>query len=440
MSQPRELHLNANVLASGRHDAAWRLAANANPVADIDAFIDIARIAERGKLDAVFLADGPQLSEEYVRRPWHALDPFVLLSSMAMVTTYIGLVCTASTTFNHPYHVARRFASLDHVSKGRAAWNMVTSHSEAAAANFGPGPLPDHASRYQRAHEFAEVVTKLWDSFDDDAVVADQHTGQYVDARRVHRIDHHGKIFSVAGPLNVPRSPQGRPVIVQAGDSAASRELGAQWADALFTVQRTLAEAKEFYAQMKGLAKRNGRDPEQLVIMPGLYTVVGSTEQEAQRRKDEMDNLLDLEAAVAELALRFNVEPGRLRLDQPLPDDIGGVGGLRRQSSGFTENLLREARQQHLTVRQLLGRNPFGGHRLIVGTPKHIADDIEYWFHNRAADGFNLTIDSYPDGLALFVDHVVPELQRRRLFRKDYAGTTLRDHLGLQRPASQFHA
>jgi len=433
----RKLHLNANVLASGRHDAAWRLEGSADAVVDIAGFLDIARVAERGTLDAVFFADGPQLPSDFSLRPWHSLDPTILLAAMATVTESIGLVATASTTFNEPYNVARRFASLDHVSKGRAAWNIVTSQSDDAAANFGLVGMPDHADRYERAEEFVEIVVKLWDSFEDEALVLDRATGQYADPERVHPIDHVGKSFSVRGPLNVPRSPQGRPVIVQAGASPASKRLGSRWADALFTVQRAFAEAQEFYAELKGLAASHGRDPDSLVILPGVYVVVGSTEAEAWRRKEEMDALLDLDADVVRLASRLNVDPGALSLDKPLPDGIDGQGGVGI-TSGFVENILREARQENLTVRQLLGRNPLGGHRVIVGTPDQIADNMEHWFRGRAADGFNVNMDSYPSGLELFVDHVVPELRRRNLFRTEYEGTTLRDHLGLARPSSQY--
>lgn len=442
----RQLHLNANILASGRHDAAWRLEDNPGSVTDIDAFIRIAQIAERGTFDAVFLADGPQLNDEFTERPWHALEPTVLLAALATATSRIGLVATASTTFNEPYNIARRFASLDHVSKGRAAWNIVTSQSEAAAANFGlKGGMPDHVSRYERAEEFVDIVVKLWDSFEDEALVLNRATGRYADRARVHTIDHNGKSFAVRGPLNVPRAPQGRPVIVQAGDSPASRQLGSRCADALFTVQRTYQEAKEFYDQLKRLARSHGRTPESLVILPGLYPVVGSTEAEAWARKDEMDSLLDFDEQLVKLAARLNVDSERLHLDREIPRDIEGKGGAGI-TSGFVDNILREAWRENLTVRQLLGRNPMGGHRVAVGTPEQIADNMELWFSTGAADGFNLNMDAYPSsaedsyvsGIELFVDHVVPELRRRGLFRHEYEGTTLRSHLGLDRPESQY--
>lgn len=431
MGRRRQLHLNVNVLASGRHNAAWRLQANPRSVADVEHFRQIARLAERGTFDALFFADHPGLDESARNRPWHSLDPAIALTAMAAVTERIGLIGTASTTFDHPYHIARRFASLDHVSKGRAAWNIVTTQHDHSASNFGLAHLPDHTDRYQRAEEFVDVVVKLWDSWDDDALVADQATGRYVDFDRIRRIDHEGEIFSVRGPFNVPRTPQGRPVLVQAGSSDASKRLGARWADALFTVQRTLPEAQQFYAEVKSLARGFGRDPDGLIVLPGLYAVVGSTEAEAWRRKNEMDAQLDLSEEVEKLAHRFGVDPEILHLDRELPDDILERGN-GFTSRGFLENLLREARRDRLTVRQLLLRNPI--HRMVVGTPGQIADDMELWFRNGAADGFNINMDAYPSGLELFVEHVIPELRRRGIFRDAYEGPTLRDHFGLARP------
>jgi FMN-dependent oxidoreductase (nitrilotriacetate monooxygenase family) len=318
-TKTRRLHLNANVLASGRHNAAWRLQPNPKSVIDVDAFREIAQIAERGTFDAVFFADMSALDDQARERPWLALDPTILLTAMAAVTERIGLVATASTTLEHPFHIARRFASLDHVSKGRAAWNIVTTQSDAAAQNFGFPELPPHADRYRRAEEFIEVVVKLWDSWDDDALTADAATGVYVNFDKVRAINHVGGAFSVRGPLTVPRPPQGRPVLVQAGDSEASKRLGSRWADALFTVQRTFEGAQAFYADVKALAAGFGRDPDGLHVLPGLYPVIGSTESEAQARKQAMDELLDLDEERVKLAGRFGVDPERLHLDRPFP-------------------------------------------------------------------------------------------------------------------------
>lgn len=437
----RQLHLNANVIPSGRHDAAWRQLARPNAIADIDAYLEIARIAERGTFDALFFADHLDLIPSAATRPVQALDPVVVLTAMAGVTRHIGLVATASTTYEHPYTLARRFASFDHATRGRAAWNIVTTMSDGAARLFGEGQLPPHDERYRRAHEFVDVVTQLWDSWDDDAIVADATTGRYIDFDKVHPIDHAGPHFRVAGALNVPRTPQGRPVIVQAGASAASRRLGARWADALFTVQRTVESGRAFYAEVKALARSYDRDPDHLLVLPGLYTVVGSTEAEAHARKAEMDALLDVAKEHRAFARRFGVEADDLPLDRPLPDNILDRAEPGSTSRGFIEAIVDEARSGKLTVRQVLARNALGGHRLIVGTPEQIADDIELWFTSGAADGFNLNLDSYPSGLALFVDHVVPELRRRGLFRTAYSGSTLRDHLGLPRHStSSRHA
>jgi FMN-dependent oxidoreductase (nitrilotriacetate monooxygenase family) len=429
----RQFHLNANVIPSGRHSAAWRLQANSRSVVDLGAFQEIARIAERGMLDAVFFADHSALDASARDRPWQALDPAVLLTAMAGVTERIGLVGTASTTFEHPFHVARRFASLDHASDGRAAWNIVTSQKNETARIFGLPELPPHHDRYQRASEFVEVVVKLWDSWDEDALVADPATGVCVDFDRIHPVEHRGWSFTVDGPLNVPRSPQGRPVLVQTGESDASQRLGSRWADALFTEQRTLPEARAFYARVKALAAGFGRNPDELIVLPGLYPVIGSSEAEARARKQEMDSLLDVDEQRVKLAQRFGIDPDRLQLDRRFPEDILDHLG-KHVTRGFIETVVPEANHEHLTVRQILGRNAFGGHRLIVGTPEQIADDMETWFNSRAADGFNLNMDAYPSGLELFVDHVVPELRRRGLFRREYQGATLRDHLGLSRP------
>jgi FMN-dependent oxidoreductase (nitrilotriacetate monooxygenase family) len=403
----RILHLNTNIQSNGRHDAAWKIAEDPRAFLDVAYFQQLARTAERGTLDALFLSDGPVLRSDAMERPWQSLEPTVLLASMAAATSYIGLVATASTTFNDPYNLARRFASLDHISGGRAAWNIVTTYDTVTAANFGLGDLPDHDHRYRRAEEFVEVVVKLWDSWEDGALVADQRSGVFADRNQVHAIDHHGDEFLVRGPLNVPRSPQGRPVLVQAGSSEQGRRLAARSADALFTVQTTFADAQLFYADLKSRASALGRDPDSLTILPGLYPVIGGTEKEALARKAEMDALLDFGQAFEAFAERLGVPASTLSLDN------------------------------NLTVRQLLALNP-GGHRVVIGTPEQVADDMEYWFTHGAADGFNLNADAFPSGLEAIVDHVVPELRRRGIFRTEYAGTTLRDHLGLPRPRSQY--
>ena len=437
MQNRRELHLNTNVLNSGKHDAGWRLQDDPLSYLDIGYYQHIAQIAERGTLDAVFLADGLSVGPEIGQRPWNSLDPTVILAAISATTSRIGLVATASTTFNDPYNLARRFASLDQISGGRASVNVVTTQDSRSAANFGLAEHPDPADRYARAEEFVDVMIKLWDSWEDDALVADQQSGRFADIERVHTIDHHDSNFSVAGPLNVPRTPQGRPVLVQAGSSEAGRSLAARTADAVFTVQNTFEEAKQFYNEMKQRAQSFGRDPDTLLIMPGLLPITGSTEAEALARQEELDSFVDFDRELVRFAARFGFPPGVLALDEPIPEDVLDNVAHTRGSRGFFDGMRNLARRERLTVRDLIRANG-AGHRQVVGAPEQIADTIEHWFVERAADGFNLSGDYFPSGLELFVDHVVPLLRKRGIFRTEYTGTTLRDHLGLPRPASQY--
>lgn len=436
MSSQRQLHLNTNVTGVGRHPAGWRTLDNPRSSVDLNFFKRIAEVAERGKLDAVFLSDALAL-KGHADGPAQALEPTVLLTALAGATTHIGLIGTASTTFNDPFNLARRFAPLDHISGGRVAFNAVTTWDASAAANFSfDRPLDTH-ERYARAQEFVDVVVKLWDSWEDDALVADQSSGRYADVDRVHAIDHHGEHFSVCGPLNVPRSPQGRPVLVQAGSSEGGRELAARSADAVFTAQTTLPTAQAFYTEIKERARRHGRNPDHLLILPGLYPVVGGTEAEAREHKAKMDAMLGPAREIAKLAGQLGVRPDDLHIDRALPYALIEKVTRSDLSRGFVDSTLHLARSENLTVRDLLDRNP-GAHRMIVGAPEQIADDIERWFNARGADGFNLNADVFPSGLEAFVDHVVPILQRRGLFRRDYTGSTLREHYGLPRPDSQF--
>ncbi|TCK26330.1 NtaA/DmoA family FMN-dependent monooxygenase [Pseudonocardia endophytica] len=424
----RTLHLNLNLLGSGRHDGAWRTQPDPHAFLDPAEYARHARTAERGLFDAVFLADTPALGEEAAWRPWHALDPTVVVPAMAAATSRIGFVATTSVIVGDPFSVARRFASLAHVTGGRTAWNVVTSQTPAMLANHGDQPVLDPPERYARAAEFVETVVALWDSFPADAVLADRERGVFADLDRVRPIGHRGRSFRVRGPLNVPLGPWGRPVIVQAGDSPEYRDVAARLSDAVFTVQRDLDGAVRFRTDLTDRARRHGRDVAP-VVLPGLLPVLGSTEAEARRRKDELDDRLDATAELGRLELRLGIPPGVLDLDRPLPDDLA-AGGPGVVAAAFVRGLVAEARRDGLTVRELLRRNPLGGHRVLVGTPEQVADEMAEWFRRGAADGFNLNMDSLPDGLDAFVDHVVPELQRRRLFRTSYAGRTLRDHLG----------
>lgn len=435
----RQLHLNVNLLHSGVYPSAWRLPeSRPDAFLDIDHFVRVARIAERGKLDAIFLADTPAINDRIDDRPFNALEPTVVLSAVAAVTSHVGLVATASTTYNEPYNLARRFASLDLVSRGRAGWNVVTTADAAAGRNFGFPGASEHGARYARAREFTDLVHALWDSWEDDALVGDKASGRFVDTSKVHTVDHRGSHYTVAGPLTVPRSPQGRPVTFQAGGSEDGRELAAATADAVFSLAQTVEDGAAYARDLRARAARYGRGPEALLILPGLATVIGSTEAEARRRQDNLWDLVPLDYSLARLAGTLRIDPARLDLDKPLPDPLPLPPDANHTMFLGT---LALARRDRLTVRQLLRALGGGvGHRIIVGTPEVIADDIEAWFRAGAADGFNLMPDVLPEGLETFVDAVVPILQRRGLFRHDYAGATLRDHLGLARPASRYAA
>ncbi|WP_144109611.1 LLM class flavin-dependent oxidoreductase [Paraburkholderia sp. BCC1886] len=438
MSARRTLHLNTNVTGTGRHPAGWRTLDNPKSITDLGFFTAIAQIAERGKLDAVFLSDSLAL-RGHANGPAQSLEPTVLLTALAGLTQHVGLIGTASTTFSDPFNLARRFASVDHLSAGRVAWNAVTTYDPEAAANFSLARAPEKAERYERADEFVDVVLKLWDSWEDDALVADAASGRYADTARVHAIEHAGRHFQVRGPLNLPRSPQGRPVLVQAGGSEAGVELAARRADAVFTAQTTFEGAQAFYRDIKARAAAHGRDPEHLLVLPGFYPVIGGTLDEARRRKAAMDDLLDRGAELRKFAGALGVDAADLQLDAPLPYALIDRGTRDDVSRGFIRSTVLLAQSENLTVRDLLDRNP-GAHRMLVGTPETIADDIERWFAGRAADGFNLNADVFPSGLADFVDHVVPLLQSKGIFRREYEGTTLREHYGLPRPASRSAA
>jgi len=435
----KQMSIGMNILGLGGHAAAWRVA-EVPPMAisDPDYYINVARISERGALDAIFLADGPALGGDVGQQPAGRLEPTILLTAVALATTHIGVIATASTTYNEPYNLARRIASMDKLSHGRAAWNLVTNAGDAAAQNFGLADAPLHVDRYARAEEFADIAIKLWDSWEDDAIIADNVKGVFADPKKVHEIDFVGKHFSVKGPLNVSRSEQGRPVLVQAGGSEGGKNLGSRYADAIFTTQTTLNSGIEFYNEMKTRARAWGRNPEHLKIMPGISTVIGSTEEEAHRRCDELDAYQGERGLLAQIAQRVQFPVKDLDPDAPLPWHLlGDLTPPESGSHGFFEAQIKLAREENLTVRQL-SRRIRSGHRLVVGSPEQIADTMEEWFLAGAADGFNLMPDMFPSGAAIFVDHVVPILRQRGVFRHEYTGTTLRQHLGLPHPVSQY--
>ncbi|WP_030198464.1 LLM class flavin-dependent oxidoreductase [Streptomyces sp. NRRL S-87] len=435
---PRTLHLNAFLMNAGHHDAAWRHPrTRPERVTDLRYFQDLARAAERGRLDSVFLADGVALWGKVRHNALGGFEPLTLLSALAAVTEHVGLIATVSTTFNEPYHVARKFASLDHLSGGRAGWNIVTSGSVDEARNFNREEHLDHAVRYARAREFVDVATKLWDSWEDDAIVLDRERGVYADTDKVRPVEHRGEHFRVAGALNVPRSPQGYPLLVQAGSSEDGKEFAAEFAEAVFTAQQTLADAQAFYKDLKSRLPRYGRTDDQLLVLPGICPVIGSTEAEARALEQELTDLQVPEYGLAQLSGMLGTDLSGLPLDGPLPElpeerDING------NKSRFT--LVAElARRDGLTLRELIARLGGGrGHRVFAGTPEQIADELEAWFTQGAADGFNIMPPHLPGGLDDFVDQVVPVLQRRGLFRTEYTGRTLRQHYGLARPANRL--
>jgi FMN-dependent oxidoreductase (nitrilotriacetate monooxygenase family) len=435
----KPLHLNAFLMSVGHHEAAWRLPESpASGGTDLAHYANLARIAERGKLDSLFLADSPVLMGDPGRRPGSKLEPTVLLTALAGVTTRIGLIATASTSYNEPYNLARRFASVDHVSGGRAGWNIVTTAGADAARNFGLDDTPQHRDRYLRAAEFVDVATKLWDSWADDAVLGDKELGVHARADRVRRIDHKGTYFRVDGPLNVERSPQGYPLLVQAGSSEDGKDFAARYAEAVFTAQQTLEEGIAFYRDVKQRAAAAGRSPDGIKILPGIVPVIGDTEAEARALDEELDRLIRPEYAKHQLARTLRIDPDALDLDAELPADLPTEDEIEGAKSRFTL-IVDLARRERLTVRRLIGRLGGGrGHRTFAGTAEQVADTIEHWYDAGAADGFNIMPAVLPSGLELFVDRVVPILQDRGLFRTEYTGTTLREHYGLPRPANRL--
>ncbi|WP_328917361.1 MULTISPECIES: LLM class flavin-dependent oxidoreductase [unclassified Streptomyces] len=435
----KPLHLNAFLMSVGHHEAAWRLPESpASGGTDLEHYKNLARIAERGKLDSLFLADSPVLQGDPGRRPVSKLEPTVLLTALAGVTSRIGLIATASTSYNEPYNLARRFASVDHVSGGRAGWNIVTTAGADAARNFGLDDTPLHRERYLRAAEFVDVATKLWDSWADDAIVADKEAGVHALAERVRKFGHKGDFFRVDGPLNVQRSPQGYPLLVQAGSSEDGKDFAARYAEAVFTAQQTLEEAVAFYKDVKQRVTGFGRDPEGIKILPGIVPVIGDTEAEAHALDDELNRLIRPEFAKRQLAQRLRIAPDDLDLDAELPLDIPTEDEIEGAKSRYTL-VVELARRERLTVRQLIGRLGGGrGHRTFAGTAEQVADTIEHWYGQGAADGFNIMPAVLPSGLELFVDRVVPILQERGLFRTEYTGTTLREHYGLPRPVNRL--
>ena len=437
----RQLHLNLFIHGRGHHEAAWRHPA-ASPLAltDLRYYTDLARQAEAGCFDSIFLADTLAAADDLVRAPRTWLEPITVLAALAGVTSRIGLIATCSTTYTEPFNLARQFASLDHMSGGRVGWNIVTSWLAAAAGNFGGAAPLSHADRYERAEEYMRVVTGLWDSWSDDAVVDDRASGVYARSGSVRPVNHKGPHYQVTGPLNLPRGPQGRPVFVQAGSSETGRRFAARHAEAVFTAQMEKATARDFYADLKRLAGTEGRDPAHVLILPGLSPVIGGTETEALRISRDLNDLSDPEVGRKRLSGRFGGHDfSHLALDKPLaPEDFPDPATVEAARSR-TEVIIGLVRREKPTLRQLLGYMAGArGHFVTAGTPEQIADLMQDWLVDGAADGFNLMPPVLPWMLAVFIAEVVPLLRRRGLFRSEYEGVTLRDHYGLPRPDLRF--
>jgi FMN-dependent oxidoreductase (nitrilotriacetate monooxygenase family) len=437
----RQLHLNLFIHGRGHHEASWRHpASSALPLTDIHYYQDLARRAEAGLFDSIFLADQLALGGDVTQAPRTWLEPITVLAALATATSRVGLIATASTTYTEPYNLARQFASIDHISNGRAAWNIVTSWLATAAENYGGDRQLSHADRYARGEEFMAVVKELWDSWATDAVIDDRASGLYARDERIRPINHRGDFYAVTGPLNMPRCPQGRPVLVQAGSSDTGRRFAARHAEAVFTAHMAKATAQEFYADLKRLAADEGRNPAQVLILPGLSPMIGSTEAEAQRLASEVNDLTDPMVGRKRLSGRFGGHDfSDLPLDRPLvPEDFPDPSSVEAARSR-TEVILNLVRRDKPTLRQLLGYLAMArGHYVMAGTPEQVADLIEDWFTDGAADGFNIMPPVLPAQLDTFSAEVIPLLQRRGLFRTEYAGTTLREHYGLPRPASAF--
>ncbi|MEI5668347.1 LLM class flavin-dependent oxidoreductase [Bosea sp. CCNWLW174] len=438
----RELHLNLFIHGRGHHETAWRHPSSTKKaLSDLGYYRDLALAAEAAKLDSIFFADALALGEELAHAARGELEPLTLLGALAALTERIGLIATASTTYNEPYNLARQFASLDHLSGGRVGWNIVTSWAPGAAANFGQDTQVGIDQRYARAHDFVEAVSKLWDSWAADAIVDDRDSGIYALPERVRRTEHRGSHFSVAGALNIPRSPQGRPVFVQAGASTDGRAFAARYAEAIFTAHLSKESAIAFYADLKTQARTLGRSPDQIVILPGLSAAIGSTEAEAKRVWEELNELSHPSVGLARLSGRFGGHDfSHLKLDQVLSvedfPDPAQVQASRSRAQSITALVARERPTLRGLLHSLAGAR---GHFTATGTPEQIAGIIEDWFTSGAADGFNVMPPILPTQFEIFASEVIPLLRKRGLFRSEYPDGTLRDRLGLDPVPSRFN-
>ena len=438
MAKRQKMRIGVFLAGTGSNMASWR-----HPTAVPDAAInleyyrDLTRRAEEAKLDFAFFGDGLYVSEKSHPNFLNRFEPLTLLAALAMDTTHIGLAATLSTTYSDPFTVARQFMSIDHISNGRAGWNVVTSPLEGSALNYSRPEHPAHDLRYRMAAEYIEIAKGLWDSWEDDAFIRDQASNEFIDPDKMHRLDHAGEFFSVQGPLNISRSPQGRPVLIQAGSSEAGRGFAATIADAVFTGQATRADAEAFSRDVKGRAAAAGRDPDEVLILPGCSPIVGRTLEEAEEKYLEIAGLVDINQALNYLGRYFNdLDFTQYDLDAPFPE-LGDFGRNGWESS--TDSIKKTAREKELTLREMAlqvttGRHPF------IGTPTHVADTMQEWFESGACDGYMLSGAVLPQGFNDFVDFVLPILKERDLFRTEYEADTLRGNLGLPKTENRYTA
>ncbi|MCB8877475.1 LLM class flavin-dependent oxidoreductase [Acidisoma silvae] len=444
MAASRKMALALLAQANGLHPAGWITAGGPTDCAmDIGYYAKLAQTAERGKFDLFFVADTPAARTDklnaWSRHPQYmnCFEPISLLTALSGHTSKIGLGGTASTSFYEPYNIARLYAGLDHLSHGRAAWNVVTSGNNYAARNFGLDALPSHGDRYARAKEFVEIVRALWDTYDDDAIIYDKANGVYFDPTKIHALNHDGRFFKVHGSLNICRGPQGQPVIIQAGASSAGKELAAETAEVVFNSDDEPAAAKAYYDDLKGRMEKFGRQPDQMKILSGFAPLVADSRWEAEDKYRTLQEMIHPDVGLVRIASDLETDVSDLPLDEPIPlDRIPKSANLHTR---YFEQIVSLIKEQKLTVRQLWQRYERGNKR-VLGTADDVADVMEEWFSAQACDGFMMVFPTLPDGLETFVDKVVPELQRRGLYRQDYEGVTLRDHLGLARPASRYAA
>ncbi|MEJ9217738.1 LLM class flavin-dependent oxidoreductase [Paenibacillus glucanolyticus] len=430
-----QMHLGAFIYYAGHHHAGWRHAdSDVEGMFGIELYKKLAATAERGKFDMMFFADLLYVTQ-VENSASGMLDPLTLLSALSTVTDRLGLTATVSTTYNEPYNVARKFASLDFISGGRVGWNIVTSQLDIEAHNYGKPKHPEHGLRYEMAREFVEVVTRLWDSWEDDALVLDRESGRFADGAKVQPVDYTGQWYSTKGPLNVPRPPQGYPVLIQAGSSGPGQDFAAQYGEVIFTAQQSKKAAQDFYASVNSKLSQYGRASGSLKIMPGLSAVIGATEEEAWRKFHELQALIPPSSAITVLSGFLNYDLSVYPLDQPLPRDIPDPVAASNGMKSRVQLYMDMAYQDNLSILEL-GRKILTsrGHMQFVGTPEQLADMMQDWFEGYACDGFNIMPPVLPGDLDDFVNTVIPVLQERGLFRTEYSGRTLREHLGLQRP------